>query len=194
MSDLRSIPLGDACEVLVGQLPRELVPGPEAFEALWELHPREFHEIMIHGRQVRTPRWQQAYGADYHYTGRVNRALPLVSPMDAWLAWSRASFDVRLNGLLLNWYDGTEGHYIGKHRDSDVHRIEGSPIITVSFGEERAFRMRPWRGEGFTDIPAVNGGVIVIPWATNRAFTHEVPASSRARGRRISVTLRAFDT
>ncbi|AGC43334.1 oxidoreductase, 2OG-Fe(II) oxygenase family protein [Myxococcus stipitatus DSM 14675] len=194
MSELRSIPLGDACEVVVGQLPRELVPDAEGFQALWELHPSEFHEIMIHGRQVPTPRWQQAYGADYHYTGRVNRALPLVAPMEAWLAWARETFDVRLNGLLLNWYDGTVGHYIGKHRDSDVHRVEGSPIVTLSFGEDRAFRMRPWRGEGFTDIPAVNGGVIVISWTTNRAFTHEVPASARARGRRISVTLRAFDT
>lgn len=61
-------------------LPDELrVSGP-AFEELWNLHPEEYHEIKIHGRPVKTPRWQQAYGADYHYTGRVNKALP-VPPM-----------------------------------------------------------------------------------------------------------------
>ncbi|MBU8893989.1 2OG-Fe(II) oxygenase [Corallococcus sp. H22C18031201] len=192
MPGLSSIQLDAAHEVLVGALPRELVPDAAGFEALWALHPAEFHEIKIHGRQVRTPRWQQAYGADYHYTGRVNRALPLVPPMDAWLAWAREGFDARLNGLLLNWYDGTVGHYIGKHRDSDVHRIDGTPIVTLSFGEQRSFRMRPWRGEGFIDVPAVHGGVIVVPWSTNRAFTHEVPPSALARGRRVSVTLRAF--
>ena len=31
-----------------------------------------------------------------------------------------ATFVKRLNGLLLNWYEGEAGHYIGKHRDSDT--------------------------------------------------------------------------
>jgi hypothetical protein len=34
--------------------------------------------------------------------------------------------------------------------------------------------------------------MIVMPWAANRAFTHEVPAPRDALGQRISVTLRAF--
>lgn len=25
----------------------------------------------MHGRKVKTPRWQQAYGADYRYTGNT---------------------------------------------------------------------------------------------------------------------------
>lgn len=190
---LRSVALDGTHVLQVGELPAALVPDRDGLDALWSLHPAEFHEIAIHGKRVKTPRWQQAYGADYHYTGRVNAALPLVPPMDLWLAWARERFDARLNGLLLNWYDGRADHYIGKHRDSDKHRIEGTPIVTLSFGEERAFRMRPWRGQGFVDVPAVNGGVIVIPWATNRAFTHEVPPAAAAKGRRVSVTIRAFD-
>lgn len=189
----RSIALDEAHVVLVGALPPALVPDAASFAALWAEHPDDFHEIHMHGRKVKTPRWQQAYGADYRYTGNVNRALPLTPPMRAWLAWAREAFDARLNGLLLNWYDGAAGHYIGKHRDSDIHRVEGSPIVTLSFGEARTFRMRPWRGAGFTDLAATDGSVIIIPWATNRAFTHEVPASAAARGRRISVTIRAFD-
>jgi hypothetical protein len=42
------------------------------------------------------------------------------------------------------------------------------------------------------DISLPNGSVIVIPWETNPAWTHSVPASRRFQGRRISVTLRAF--
>ena len=34
-------------------------------------------------------------------------------------------------------------HYIGAHRDSTASMIEGVPIVTVSLGEERAFRLRP---------------------------------------------------
>ncbi len=192
MVDLRRVALDDVHAVLVGALPASLVPDDVGFEALWAIHPPEFHEIKMHGRPVKTPRWQQAYGADYRYTGNTNRALALVPPMPAWLEWARERFDPRLNGLLLNWYDGNAGHYIGKHRDSDINRVEGSPIVTLSFGEERAFRMRPWRAEGFVDVPASHGSVIVISWETNRAFTHEVPASKKSRGRRVSVTIRAF--
>jgi len=54
------------------------------------------------------------------------------------------------------------------------------------------FRVRPWRGTGFVDLPVENGSVIVVPWTTNRAYTHEVPAAAAAQGRRISVTIRAF--
>jgi alkylated DNA repair dioxygenase AlkB len=192
MVALRTVPLDGAHHLLTGALPAELVPDAPAFDALWALHPDAFHEIVMHGRKVRTPRWQQAYGADYTYTGNVNRALPLTSAMEPWLAWARAEIEPRLDGLLFNWYDGRSGHYIGKHRDSDVNRVEGTPIVTLSFGEARVFRVRPWRGEGFVDVPATHGGVIVMPWATNRAFTHEVPAPRSATGRRISVTLRAF--
>ncbi len=192
MSLFHPIALDETHEVLVGSLPASLVPNQADFDALWSMHPDGFHEIKMHGRPVRTPRWQQAYGMDYRYTGNVNRALPMTKGLEPWLDWVRQELEPRLNGLLLNWYDGTAGHYIGPHRDSDQNRIEGTPIVTLSFGEARSFRLRRWREKGFTDVPAVNGGVIVVPWNVNRAYTHEVPASKAALGRRISVTIRAF--
>ena len=39
---------------------------PTQFDALWQMHPQVFHEIKMHGQLVKTPRWQQAYGVDYH--------------------------------------------------------------------------------------------------------------------------------
>ena len=63
-----------------GHLPAGLRFSPAAFKALWRVHPLAYHEIMMHGRAVKTPHWQQAFGMDYHYTGCVNRALP-VPPM-----------------------------------------------------------------------------------------------------------------
>lgn len=192
MIALRTVALDEKHQIQLGRLPSELIPDVAGFDALWSLHPTEFHEIKMHGRAVRTPRWQQAYGADYRYTGRVNRALPLTPEMQTWLAWSQQEFDARLNGLLFNWYDGASAHYIGPHRDSEIQRIAGTPIVTLSFGEERPFRMRPWRGKGFIDLPVRSGEVLIIPWDTNRAFTHEVPAPRAAQGRRISVTIRSF--
>ena len=187
--------IGRGCIFYAGSLPASLIPGPVGLEQLWALHPAEYDEIMIHGRRVKTPRWQQAYGQDYHYSGQVNKAQPIPPEFEPFFQWTRTHIDERINGLLVNWYDGNLGHYIGPHRDNRKQLLAGSPIVTISLGEERVFRLRPWPArlkEKPIDFPARNGAVFVIPWETNQAFTHEVPSSKRRRGRRISVTLRAF--
>jgi alkylated DNA repair dioxygenase AlkB len=177
-----------------GQVPEDLVFSEGEFEAVWNLHPDTYHVIATRGGMKKTPRWQQAYGEDYHYTGRVNKALPLPALLSPLVRWAQENVDDRLNGVLLNWYDGRLEHYIGKHRDSTTHMVAGAPIVTVSFGEQRVFRLRPWRQKngGYLDFPATNGSVFVMPYDTNLAFTHEIPHFSRFRSRRISVTLRAF--
>ena len=193
MDALRAHPLDDqGHEVWLGRLPDDLIPDADGFDALWDLHPEDFHEIMIHGRLVKTPRWQQAYGEDYQYTGQVNRALPVAPEMEGMFAWFKEALDPRLNGLLFNWYDGARDHYIGAHRDSTVGMLEGAPIVTLSLGEERVFRMRPWKGRGYEDFVVGNGDLLVIPFDTNQAFTHEVPKFKRYGGKRISVTARGF--
>ena len=149
-------------------------------------------EFMIHGRRVKQPRWQQAYGRDYHFSGTNNEALALPECLLEVQEWVREEIDVRVNGLLLNWYDGTKGHYIGKHRDSIKDLVPDAPIVTLSFGETRTFRLRPWKGSGFVDVPAENGAVVVLPYDTNLAWTHEIPKTTKAVGRRVSVTLRSF--
>jgi hypothetical protein len=68
--DFEAHVLEDGHRFFVGRLPAELCPAESGFEALRDLHPNDYHVIKIHGRPVKTPRWQQAYGADYHYTGR----------------------------------------------------------------------------------------------------------------------------
>ncbi len=191
--DLRDRALPDGHHVQLARLPPELLPDPAGLDALWSLHPAEYHVITMHGRPVATPRWQQAYGADYHYTGRVNRAEPVTPAMAPYLAFARR-IDPRLNGLLFNWYDAAHAHYIGKHRDSTKHMIDGAPIVTISLGATRLFRLRPWRKAGMIDLEADHGSVIVIPYATNLAWTHEVPHRAGDRGRRISITLRGFTT
>ena len=175
-----------------GTLPDPLRLGAGEFEKLWDEHPADFHEIVMHGRPVKTPRWQQAYGKDYHYTGNLNKALPVPPLLQPLLAWVREVIDLRLNGILLNWYDGSLDHYIGAHRDSIVNMCQGAPIVTVSLGQERVFRLRPWKGRGMRDFPAPDSTVFVMPYETYQAWTHEVPKAKRYQQRRISVTLRAF--
>ena len=180
--------------LLLGRLPQALCAKTQAEFALWwQMHPETFPTLHIHGRLVQAPRWQQAYGQDYRYSGQTSRALPPPPMLAELLGWARGAIDARLNGALLNWYDGALGHRIGAHRDSTTGLLPGSPIVTLSLGEERVFRLRRWKQKGFQDLPLSHGSVVVMPWATNLAYTHEIPQAVRFHGQRVSVTLRAFE-
>jgi alkylated DNA repair dioxygenase AlkB len=188
---------GKGCFVWIGRIPESLHMHGSSFEDLWNLHPNERPIITMHGRKVRIPRWQQAYGMDYQFSGEVNRALAVPLLLLPIFTWSKQTIDARLNGLLLNWYDGSLGHYIGRHRDSTVNMVKGAPIVTISFGESRTFRLRQWRSATKTapiDLSVEDGAVLILPFETNLAFTHEIPASKQSVGKRISVTLRAFES
>ncbi|MFK7934561.1 MAG: alpha-ketoglutarate-dependent dioxygenase AlkB [Saprospiraceae bacterium] len=188
----KTLPLSEGYSIQTTQLPVSLRQNLD-FIHLWNLHPDDFHIIKMHGKEVATPRWQQAYGMDYAYTGRVNKALPVPEILYPLLQWAQTEIDERLNGILLDWYDGDLKHYIGKHRDSTTNMVDSAPIVTISLGNERTFRLRPYQAEGKFDFNAPDGQVFVMPYITNQAFTHEVPHFGKNKGRRISVTIRAFE-
>lgn len=56
-------------QIFLARLPSDLNPEAQQFQKLWDLHPAEYHTLKMHGKLVKTPRWQQAYGRDYRYTG-----------------------------------------------------------------------------------------------------------------------------
>lgn len=187
-----TIPLDNECSIYASYTVPELNLNHEQFLNIWNAHPEQYHTLKIHGKEVLTPRWQQAYGKNYRYTGAKNNALPIPDFLQVFLDWSKEHIDERLNGLLLNWYDGTKGHYIGAHRDDTRDLHKDSPVVTISLGQERIFRMRPYKKKGFKDITIRNGEVIVVPWDTNTKWTHEVPNFKRFDGKRISITARAY--
>lgn len=189
----RKVQLAENHVMYTGFLPEELTCDEELFQQLWDLHPEEFHDIRIHGKLLKTPRWQQAYNRNYQYSGSSNQALPVPDLLMPYWTWAKEQVNPGFNGLLLNWYDGALGHYIGKHRDSIQGMLPESPILTISLGETRTFRMRPWKGTGYLDFIMQNGSAILIPYQTNLYWTHEVPASRKLQGRRISITFRVFE-
>jgi len=186
------IALDDQYHLYLSSRVEEFRLDQTAFQAIWDTHPSDFHEIRIHGKWVKTPRWQQAYGKNYRYTGSRNNALPIPDKLKPFLEWSQKYIDARLNGLLLNWYDGSQSHYIGAHRDDTRDLHPDSPIVTISIGQERVFRLRPWKQKGFKDLTVRHGDIVVVPWDTNTRWTHEVPHFKKYNGKRISITLRAY--
>jgi len=188
------IDLGDDCCVTRGAVPEALIPNAKQFAVLWSLHPSEYSEVKILGKQVKVPRWDRAYGKDYPFSHQVAAAHAIPVVLEPYLQWAREAIDGRLNGLFVNWHDGKLSHYHGKHRDSTQGLIAQTPILTISLGEERIFRMRTYPdGNPKRDFVLQSGDYIVIPWHTNERWTHEIPKFARYKDQRISVTIRAFE-
>jgi alkylated DNA repair dioxygenase AlkB len=185
-------PLDEAHVCHLGKIPGDLLLGISELNELWEMHPSEYPKITMHGHLIPIPRWQQAYGADYRFSGQVSRALPVPQLLRPLLSWVQEKIDSRSNGLLLNWYDAEEGHRIGAHRDKTGDLWPDSPIIMVSFGAARMMRLRRYKGKDRHDFVVSNGTLCILPLDTNETWTHEVLSRKSDCGRRISVTLRAF--
>jgi hypothetical protein len=170
--------LGDGLRLLEGRLPDHLRWTADGFAAAWALRPA-----------VRPT------GLDYRFSGQTSPAAPVPPLLEPLLGWVREAVHPALNALLVNWYEG-HGHYIGPRHDATARMLPGAPIVTASFGEERAFRLS--RGTGrerrTQDFPARDGAVFVLPRDTNDVWKHSVPKSVRYTGRRISVTIRGFRT
>lgn len=194
-SDLRQHELDSKHNIYTGMLPSELLLPESKFEQLWNEHSQEPPKIKKFGKLVPMPRFQQAYEFDYLFSQPPSLAIPAPPLLRRYLNWIREYLDDRLNGLLVNWYDGPS-HYIGPHSDKTKQLIPGSPIVTLSFGEPRVFRLSRGRGDDHRvyDLPTAQGLIILIPWETNLAWKHSIPKSTKYQGRRISVTARAFRT
>jgi alkylated DNA repair dioxygenase AlkB len=190
---LTEFPLPDGSVYLKGRLPEELIPDEATFERLWDMHPVESTTLVIHGREVKAPRWDRAFGKGYRFSNQVAEPAPLPEILVPYLEWVQRTVDPKANGLFVNWHDATLGHYHGPHRDSTQGLLPGSPIVTISLGEARVFRLAPFpTRRPAIDLEFKSGEVIVLPWETNQKWYHAIPRLKRNQGRRVSVTVRAF--
>lgn len=191
------------------RLPSELKATREQFEALWALHPEERGQIKLLGQLVDTPRWQQAYGKPYRFSGMDHAALAVPAEVQPYMTWANtlveylAPFgaEARFNMVLLNWYqDGA--HYIGWHADdeSDMRKNkEGETVVlSVSLGQQRQFALRPKQGQRGESLKLEmpDGCVLVMGGRCQSTHKHSVPKVAGKKGaalqRRINMTFRVF--
>lgn len=189
------IHLSDLSWVEKGVLPTTLVMYD--FEHLWGLHPEQFGKVKILGKVIDTPRWQQSYDHPYWYSGMMHEAPPLPEPFRPFKEWVDQLGWGPFNQVLINWYANGH-HYIGKHSDDITQLVTRSPIVSISLGAERTFRVRRKEdGEKIIDIPMPTNSYLVMGGAMQEEFTHEVPKIAGKKGeamvgRRINITFRQF--
>lgn len=187
--------LGNNSWVEQSTLPASLLTD---FETLWALHPADYGKVSIMGRVIDTPRWQQTYLRAYNYTGMNHEPLPLAPEFQPALEWANALYpgQWKFNQVLINWYQNGH-HYIGPHSDDTRQLVANSPILSISLGAERTFRIREKGTKAITlDLGMPDRSYVVMGGAMQDHFTHEVPKINGAKGenvgRRVNITFRVF--
>lgn len=167
------------------------------FNTLWNLHPKEYGQVRIAGKYVNTPRWQQSYCKPYWFSGMHHDALPLPDEFKPFLLWANTLFDDwAFNQVLINHYsDGR--HYIGAHTDNEQQIVPNSPIVSISLGQTRLFRVRTKNTKEIVlDLEMLNKTYLAMCGRIQKEFTHEVPKVQGKKGsdmgKRINITFRVF--
>mmetsp|Transcript_153027 Transcript_153027/g.490932 ORF Transcript_153027/g.490932 Transcript_153027/m.490932 type:complete len:304 (+) Transcript_153027:60-971(+) len=185
---------------------RAMRSGTARFEQLWRRHPKELGCGRIFGRDVSFRRYQQAFGADYAFTGQLAQAAPLTEgdapeifrvkeELRSWLKQSGVPLrGCKYEACLANWYDGGS-HSIGAHSDNEQGLVKGAPIFALSWGATRSFRVvprPPVDGRRKVELNLQDGDLVIMGGTCQRTHKHEVPKSAKSSGRRISLTFRCF--
>lgn len=186
------------------------------FEHAWETHPQHYDTFKIFGKEAVMHRFQLACGgADYRFSGSTFRASPFPAAFDAAVKQMQnvvvdaSSKTSRLNTGLINWYENGD-HYMGPHSDSEKIILPQSPIFALSLGATRrfVFTKRPnpkekstTKGEAKSkkksdaiELMLNDGDLIVMGGTTQLTHKHALPKMKACKARRISVTLRCFNT
>ena len=166
------------------------------FDELWSLHPAEYGVVKYGDKIINTPRWQQSYCLPYYYSGMMHEAMPLPQAFKAFQDWSNSLEIGEFNQVLINWYENG-GHYISRHSDHEQQIIPDSPIMSISLGQTRTFRIRNKNDDKIVlDLPMPDQSYVIMGGKMQKRFLHEVPkvngAKGEAMGRRINITLRKF--
>lgn len=169
------------------------------FNELWGLHPKEHHKVVIMGKTIPIPRYQDLYSNDsiaYSFTGSkiVSKPIPhpVIEDLLKIIQNNEGNDDNKYNAVFVNWYDGGD-HYIGPHSDDERDLIEGSNIYSFSFGDSRIFRITGKNNINYKkDLLLKDGMMVVMGGDFQKELKHSILKKKGSKEKRINFTVRAF--
>ncbi len=187
---------GNSWVIYQQQIPNEIKVDETVFERLWNLHPKERSWIKMAGKLIQAPRFQEAYGCDYWYSGVWHEARDIEDPyFKKLIVWVQKHSGLPYSSLLVNWYENGQ-HYIGAHSDDEAQLVKNQSIYSFTFGQERTFRIDAKKGypKERLDLSLKNNSMVIMGGEMQTYYKHSVPkrAVSTCPGRRINITLRLF--
>ena len=149
------------------------------------------------GKEYTVPRWQQSYLKDYWFSGKMHKGKKIPDIFVPIFDWgNNLQEGITYNQMFVNWYkDGS--HYIGAHSDNEKDLVKNSPILSISLGETRVFRIRDKKtNKIIKDISLINGSYIIMGGNMQENYTHEIVKVAGNKGKnmkkRINITFRQF--
>lgn len=192
---METIKLNSTSSIETGKLPSKYKLDEEGFADLWKLHPKEHGTVTLYGKQIEMPRYNKAYGVDYKFSNENHVADPIEHPfLKKLLKYVNKIADdgITYNGILVNWYRNGE-NYIGPHSDDESSLVDGSSIYSFSFGATRDFVLKHKQNSQRLVFPLKSNTMLVMKGETQRYYKHSVPKRLKVTGKRINVTIRAFE-
>ena len=166
----------------------------EEYKKLMDMCPEHRHQIKIYGRYIEVPRYQQAYGEEYAFSGTVSPAVkmpPLIQKIRDKI--QKIYPDYEFNNCLGNWYMKGD-HYISFHSDDESQIIKGTPIVGVSFctGLPRKLRIKNKETkQTVIEVLTYHGSLYAMEGDFQKEFLHGIPKQKNS-GPRLSLTFRCF--
>lgn len=164
------------------------------FEQLVALKPSQKGQIVMYGKKIEIPRYQQLFGdISYSFAGISAAPEPLDNEfLRKVLDFVNARESHHYSGILVNWYPDGD-HYIGAHSDDERDLVKGAPIYSFSYGASRTFRFHgKTGGDKVIDIQLDDGTMVAMCGDCQKEFKHSVPKTKSCKNMRINLTVRAF--
>jgi len=152
--------------------------------------------VTMYGKKIVIPRKQCGYGDDgtsYKFTGVKVEGnfwcdVPTLKTIKE-VIWEK--LDIPVNFVLVNLYrNGND--YIGYHSDDEKDLDANYPIISLSFGAERAFRLKHKVTGKIHEKVLKNNSCIMMKPPCQRLYKHSVPKSKKIKTPRINLTFRVI--
>lgn len=180
----------------------------ELFDALKNIRYNSDEESMIriHGKRVKIPRQQTAYGVPgttYHFSGISVMARDWTIDDDSIDSYvgnelnniarktGKSACSVFNYALVNNYMNQSD--YIGYHSDDEKELGKYPVIAGISLGQEREMYFKSNITGEVKKIALPHNSLIIMHYPTNGYWKHSIPKTARHLGQRISLTFRSVD-
>ena len=171
-------------------LPNELHISDEDLQLIWNMCPTEYDTITLFGKTHNVPRFHTTFGIDYRFSGKDHKAIPIPSLFNKYLQYFSSKYNCQYNMILVNWYVNGE-HYIGMHSDDERQIKNDTPIITLSFGDSRTFKIQHKNSKEMEKYLLNSNEYFVMGGTFQKEYKHGIP-KEKNKTKRVSLTFRCF--
>jgi alkylated DNA repair dioxygenase AlkB len=148
--------------------------------------------IFIYGRWVKVPRlmcWHGDKEAWYRYSGVNHAPLPWTPVLQAIRERVEKQCQCSFNSVLANLYRNGDDS-MGCHADDEKELGLNPVIASLSFGDERLFRLSHKKSKEKLDIVLGHGDLLVMAGILQHHWLHAVPKTKKLKTPRINLTFR----